>query len=94
MSLLGDLYNDKALNLPNDVHNDAGIADDGTKVYLGSDTLTWDAKQRRDAIASGAVKPAMAYSQDELVKNAQTGLWATTDTVESQINLRENTPRG
>ncbi len=78
----------------NNLQSASGIASDGTKVYLGSKSLTWDAKQRRDAIAKGIVKPAMAYSQQELTTNEDTGVWASQSTVDSQVKLREETPRG
>ncbi len=94
MSILNDMYSGKKIELPNEVHNEDGIANDGTKVYLGSESLTWDARQRRNAIASGAIKPDMAYSQQEFVKNETTGLWATKSTVDAQVELREETPRG
>ncbi len=94
MNSSNENYSEKGIGLPKEATSSAGIANDGTKVYLGSESLTWDAKQRKEAIAKGVIKPAMAYSQQEYEQNASTGLFATQATVEEQVSLRENTPRG
>ncbi len=94
MSILSDLIKGKPRNLPNDVKNIQDIAEDGTKLYLGSESLTWDAKQRKEAIAKGIVKPTMAYSEQELINSSSNGAWATTSTVENQLEQREEMPRG
>ncbi len=94
MNYFNDNYTEKSIELPNEKTSSSGVAPDGTKVYLGSASLTWGAKQRRDAIAKGAVKPAMAYSQQEFTAEGKSGLWATNSTVEEQVELRKNTPRG
>ncbi len=94
MDINKDINNDILIDLPNNVHNEAGVAEDGTKVYLGSQSLTWDANQRKQALQSKAVKPAMAYSQEEFVANEHTGLWATQKTVENQVKQRQDMPKG
>ncbi len=93
MSIINDFLKGKMHNLPNDVQNLPDIAEDGTKLYLGCHSLTWDARQRKEAIAKGIVKPSMAYSEEELVNNSTQGVWATKSTVESQLEQRESTPQ-
>ncbi len=94
MSILSDLFKGKPRNLPNNVKNIQDVGQDGTKLYLGSQSLTWSAKQRKEAIAKGIVKPDMAYSEQELIPDANYGVWATNNTVESQVEQREEMPRG
>ena len=91
MSILSSLYHGHPVDLPNEVHNTT--AEDGTKIYYGSASLTQNAQQRKDALAAGAVQPAMAYSEEELIPCPE-GAWAPPHTVESQLENKEEMPLG
>ncbi len=97
MSIINNLFKGKAHNIKNNSQSSNNtiqdVAEDGTKLYLGSESLTWDAQQRKNAIENGYVKPSMAYSQQEQIVNPNIGVWETDETVENQVNLRENTPQ-
>lgn len=90
MSILSSFYHGETSDLPNDVH---GVADDGTKIYEGRASLTQNAQRRREAMEDTIVRPAMAYSEEELIPG-DNGAWATPHTVESQLEQREEMPRG
>ncbi len=94
MNLNKEINDENTLGKNGSIYNEEGIAEDGTKVYLGSGSLTWSANQRRMALQNNAVKPAMAYSQEEFIKNEKTGLWATEKTVQEQVEQRQDMPRG
>ncbi|MEG0768590.1 MAG: hypothetical protein RSG59_01600 [Ruthenibacterium sp.] len=97
MSILSSLYHGEPTDLPNEVHNPVPVCkdamDDGTKVYEGSASLTQNAQQRKTALAQHAVRPAMAYSEEELI-NGEHGAWAPPHTVESQLESKEEMPLG
>lgn len=90
MSILSSFFHGETNDLPNDVH---GAANDDTKIYEGRASLTQNAQRRRDAMAQADVRPAMSYSEEELIPG-DNGAWATPHTVESQLEQREEMPRG
>lgn len=86
MSILSSLVHHEIHDLPNAVHN----TQDSCKP---ESVLSSEAKKHLTAMKEKSVRPAMYYSED-VRRPYKNGAWQNAHAVESEVELREETPRG
>lgn len=86
MSILSSLVHHEIQDLPNAVHN--------TNEEKPKDNmLSEQALKHLHAMKQKSVRPAMYYSEDGK-RPYKNGAWQNAHAVESEVELREETPRG